>query len=509
MKVGGEVSKGGRNDTLFKLASSLIAKELPADAIRASVHATNTATCNPPLPASEVDALLDSALSRYEPGLSDEAKEATENGGKKGKTPVHIVAANQIISDGFYRIDGAFAIWHPEKNRWIVGDRNVKKRIIEVVKNTTINNRRETIDYLDLAAPEGKWADDNFVAFQNGVLDLNTLELSPMDRTKIFPNVIPHNWNPHACAPVVDETLERIACGDPDIAFALAEVIGMSMYRGHDISQIPLLFGDGANGKSTLINFIWKLVGSENCTTIDMADLTRQFAMNKLCGKLCCVSDDIAADYINTTMASNLKKIATGDYVSAEEKYGRHYELRPYCGIIITTNRVPRMCDASSESMIRRLHPIPLDAKFTKDDPNFNPNLERELSTEEAIERGIVIGITALCSARYNKGLHKFERSSRALREIVLDSDPLGQWLLECDGDIELIGVPITDLYESYREWCKASGCQVMSKSKFGGDLCKREGLESTPVWIAAKGKTVRVYKCAEKRGHQSTAVCA
>lgn len=69
-KLGGKfvlpasIGEGGRNDTLFKFASSLHAKGLPDDVIRDSVHGVNTARCNPPLKQHELASLLASALGK-------------------------------------------------------------------------------------------------------------------------------------------------------------------------------------------------------------------------------------------------------------------------------------------------------------------------------------------------------------------------------------------------------------------------------------------------------------
>lgn len=61
------IGEGARNDTLFRLASSLRAKGLSEPAIKAAVTAENQQRCRPPLSAREID-LLCSSVSRYEPG---------------------------------------------------------------------------------------------------------------------------------------------------------------------------------------------------------------------------------------------------------------------------------------------------------------------------------------------------------------------------------------------------------------------------------------------------------
>ena len=61
------VSKGSRNDTMFRLAASLRAKGLSETAILAAVRAENSRVCVPPLPDAELT-LIASSASRYPAG---------------------------------------------------------------------------------------------------------------------------------------------------------------------------------------------------------------------------------------------------------------------------------------------------------------------------------------------------------------------------------------------------------------------------------------------------------
>ena len=58
------IEDGNRNDTLYKLACSMQARNNGDDAIRAAVEAENKARCKPPLDKDEVDNLLRSALNK-------------------------------------------------------------------------------------------------------------------------------------------------------------------------------------------------------------------------------------------------------------------------------------------------------------------------------------------------------------------------------------------------------------------------------------------------------------
>lgn len=57
-----KVGKGQRNDTMYKLACSLQARNLPDTVIRASMSAANSEMCDPPLSPDELDKIIESAL---------------------------------------------------------------------------------------------------------------------------------------------------------------------------------------------------------------------------------------------------------------------------------------------------------------------------------------------------------------------------------------------------------------------------------------------------------------
>lgn len=61
------IAEGHRNDSLYRLASSLVARGAAESTIRQAIHSENREKCSPPLPDQEVDRIIKSAL-RYESG---------------------------------------------------------------------------------------------------------------------------------------------------------------------------------------------------------------------------------------------------------------------------------------------------------------------------------------------------------------------------------------------------------------------------------------------------------
>ena len=92
-----KVGKGQRNDTMYKLACSLQARNLPDAVIKASMSAANTEMCDPPLSPSELDKIVDSAL-RHEKGtpnqLQTSSVELLTITDKNGNTKIRQCAEN-------------------------------------------------------------------------------------------------------------------------------------------------------------------------------------------------------------------------------------------------------------------------------------------------------------------------------------------------------------------------------------------------------------------------------
>jgi hypothetical protein len=82
------IAEGGRNETLFKRASSMRAAGFEEPAILAAILAENETRCSPPLDPAEVKGIV-SSVCRYAPGLSPEyeAKRA-EAASKRAAAPV-------------------------------------------------------------------------------------------------------------------------------------------------------------------------------------------------------------------------------------------------------------------------------------------------------------------------------------------------------------------------------------------------------------------------------------
>lgn len=386
-------------------------------------------------------------------------------------------------------IDGAISAW--DGDRYSMGREAVESAMIDMKDNIRDSNRREVFKYLSIRAESKEAADKRYIAFRNCVLDVLTMETFPMTPDMLIANVIPHDWNPDAKAPVVDDTLLRIADGDAGVLQNLIEVIGLCMYRGTEFGVCPILVGGGSNGKSTYINMLHRVLGDENCSSLDMGTIGERFQTVPLMGKLANLGDDISNEFVSGGKAAVIKKVVTGDYISAEYKGADTFAFKPYCTLVFSCNEIPRLGD-HSHGMLRRLFPIPFNATFDREDPDFNPNIESDLSEESAAQHAIALGVDGLRACIENDGLSANAGTDRMTARIKLDNDSVALFAAEeCERGVS--GCMIRKLYDGYVEFCHDAGLNDVSRPKFTARMNEIFNVASASQRV--NGKVERVFK--------------
>lgn len=374
------------------------------------------------------------------------------------------------------------------KGNYEYGQNAIYRAILNNRKDARGSYRKEVMDYLHLMAPNKRQADPRFIRFKNGVLDIDTGKLVDNPNNYLILNEIPHNWNPKAKSEIVDSAFQRIAQNDEAVIANLWEMFGLALYRGHDVSRMILLQGSGANGKSTLLDMLRHMLGENNCFSLSVCDLGEKFQLVPAMGKLALIGDDISNDYVNGKACAVMKKFVTGDTVNDQYKGGATFQFKPYATLIYSCNEIPKFADGTY-GFERRIHPIPLLARFTPSNAGFDPNLSERLKEETCMEYALTKAIEALCRCRANMSLTTNVLSKKMAQEIVNDNDSVRAFFdgTKSDGT-SFVGKTNTSVYASYNSWCKDNGIEPLGKSNFSKKLCAHTGLGT----MSSNG--VRIY---------------
>ena len=449
------VPEGGRNDYLFRQGAALRSDESKSDAeIAAYLEALNNVVCRPPLPKHELDKLVASVLALPK-GHSEEVKRR----GRPRKFDHAKVARELIEKRGAAFVDGMPALRDPDGGRYRTGWDAYDAAIIDMLDDCTTTNRKEVKAYVNAKAPRLRQSPWNLIAFENGVLDVETMEFRDWLPSDVIPNVIPHRWNPDAESDVLDHVLERMSCGDVAVMCNLTEFIGVCMMRSVKRCPVfPVLIGEGSNGKSTYIGLLKDVLGDDNISGLQPKDITARFLGAHIVGKTANLGDDIASGYLDDRDCSIIKSVATGDLMFTDVKGGTGFKFEPYCTMVFSCNAFPRLAD-TTPGFMRRFMPIEFNAVFKSTDPDFDPMIGEKLRAEEALEHACVLGVEGLRRVIAQNGPTPNEMAEAVKGDLAREGNTALQWINDEGITAEhIVGMTKEEVHREYAAWAERNG---------------------------------------------------
>lgn len=463
----------GRNQNLFNYILTLQSNDFSVDEARKTIELINAFILPEPLDERELQTVLrDDAFQK--PIFFKGKQFLFDKFAIYLKNNNHIVRINNqlhIYRDGIY----------------VEGQSEIEAAMIEHIPSLNRAKRTEITSYLDILIRKNiKPENANLIAFKNGVYDLDTGELMDFSPDIIITNRINHNFNPQAYSELADRTLDKLACGDTTVRALLEEAIGYCFYRRNELRKSFILTGDKKNGKSTFLAVLKEILGDENTASLDLNELGDRFSSASLFGKLANIGDDIADDFIANPAI--FKKIVSGDWIKGENKGQKEFFFKPYCKLLFSANNIPRIKDKSG-AVLDRLVIVPFDARFSKEDPDFDPYIKYKLIQEEALEYLIQLGIRGLTRVLDNQSFTESEKVRASIDEYKETNNPI---LLFFKEDIKIINEPTSEVYRKYNEFCLANSFTPMSNIEFSKQVKKHYGLEIKSKSI--NGKKYRIF---------------
>lgn len=372
---------------------------------------------------------------------------------------------------------------------YIADEKRIENAMIQHLPRLSRSKRTETLDYLDVMINENsRAADADYVAFRNCIVDLKSGDTMPLSPDFVITNQIPWDYDPSAYCEIVDKTLQKLANGDDAVYCLLEEMIGYTFYRRNELRKSFILLGDKANGKSTFLDMIKNLLGEDNISALDLAELNSRFKTAELFGKLANVGDDISDDFIPDV--SIFKKLVSGDRVSAERKGKDPFEFNSYAKLLFSANEMPRMRDKTG-AVIDRLVIVPFTATFSKDDPDFDPYIKYKLRTPEAMSYLINIGLDGLNRVLQNRCFTLPRSAEQEIEEYEVIANPVLSFFDMLERDT-IIGQSTDTIYQRYCEWAIKAGVSPMGSIQLTRQINKEFFVTTRQTRV--NGEKIRIY---------------
>lgn len=467
----------GRNQGLFNYILTLQSNDFSVEEARETIRIINKFVLKVPLSDDEIETVLrDDAFKK--PVFFMGSTFLFDKFATFLKNNNHIIKINNqlhIYKNGIY----------------ISGLAEIEAEMIQHIPGLNRAKRTEVLAYLDILIRENSKAEDaNLIAFENGlynIVDDSFVEFTP---EHIITNKIRWKYNPEAYSELADKTLNKIACNDPQIRALLEEAIGYCFYRRNELGKAFILTGDKSNGKSTFLSMVQCLLGDENISSLDLKELGDRFKTAEMFGKLANIGDDIGNEFIANPAI--FKKLVTGERVSAERKGQNPFEFNNYSKLLFSANNIPRIKDKTG-AVQRRLTIIPFDARFSADDPDFNPYIKHLLKTDEVMEYLINLGIAGLKRVLLNRKFTGSTKVQKAMDEYEENNNPIIGFFRECeDEEFQIENEPTNVVYKRYQEYCLANSLQPMSNIEFSKQVNRILNMRVENKWL--NGKKHRIF---------------
>jgi putative DNA primase/helicase len=311
---------------------------------------------------------------------------------------------------------------------------------------------------------------------RNGTIDIQKGEFRQHNQEEMITKMADVDYDPKADCPSWKKFICEIMDYREDLLNFLQTAAGWAVTGDTSEQTMFILFGSGANGKSTFLNTIMHILG-------DYATATPTETFIKKTGDQ--ATNDIArlrgTRFVTTTEVEQgrrlseplIKKITGNDEMTARFLYGEYFNFVPTFKIWMATNHKP-VIKGTDHGIWRRIKLIPFTTRIEEE--NQDKHLEDKLREEAS---GILNWLLA--------GTERWKKEKLKAPKVVLtatdeyrgEMDVIGNFLKERCIQQKGVSIRIRELYKAYTDWCSENNEHPVSE-RFLSMRIKEIGFEQS-----------------------------
>lgn len=324
---------------------------------------------------------------------------------------------------------------------------------------------------------------------KNGTVDLRTGELLPHRRDDLLTKCSPVDYDPKAACPVWESFLARVFgsnpvdpadAGDTDLIAFIKRLMGYGLTGSVSEQILPILWGGGSNGKTTLLNVVREIMGKGYAGKAPRGLLMEKHSeshpveLTVLFGARVVIASESKRG--QRMSAELVKDLTGGEAITARYMRENFFEFEPTHKLYLCTNHKPRIPD-SDDGIWRRVILIPFNTKF------WNPaagevgpdHLKRDNTLSDRLKAeypGVLAWMVAGCVEWIKEGLGRPQAVRDETESYRLQEDNVGDFLAECCRISNAAGdATLKAVYARFCAWCSEGSLRAMSKNDFAADL--------------------------------------
>lgn len=320
--------------------------------------------------------------------------------------------------------------------------------------------------------PENLDCDLMLLNCANGTIDLRTGILRTHQRGDFITKLCPTIYTPDAKSDVFTEFLSYIFDGDLSLIEWLQLWFGYCLTGLTTEHLLPVFWGTGANGKSTLLEAILHVMGRDYSMQappnflIQKRGDSHPTEMADLFGRRLVATSETGDG--NKLAEQLVKSLTGGDTIRARRMREDFWQFEPSHKLILVTNHKPKI-SGTDHGMWRRLRLVPFNVTVpdNKQDKQLPAKLRK---AAPAILAWMVKG----CLKWQQHGLIEPEAIVAATKNYRDDEDVTGRFIAGCCITGKAYSVNATALFQAYQKWAESEGETAVSQRRFGEALTEK-----------------------------------
>jgi putative DNA primase/helicase len=342
----------------------------------------------------------------------------------------------------------------------------------------------------------------------NGTIDLRTGELQPHRREDRITQLCPFEYHPDATCPLWDATLEKFfhredPAKQAELIAYWQRICGCALAGAVRDHILPIAYGDGSNGKSTILGTLLNVFGpdyamkAQHDLLISKKQESHPTATARLYGKrLVAVIETDMGHRLNESL---IKELTGGDKICTRRMREDFWEFTPSHTLIMATNYKPHV-RGTDRAIWRRLVLIPFIVTVTEGEA-IKDMPDRLMGEVEGILAWCVRG----CLDWQRHGLTPPSEVLQATRDYRVEQDVFGAFLDECTERDPNFKQKATPLFQRYKQWAESNNEYAMSQKVFGQAMAVHglERMTNNGTWYM--GIRLKLAEREDSVFHQET----
>jgi len=314
----------------------------------------------------------------------------------------------------------------------------IKEETEKLIPNCTSHHRREVINKIKaqtFVELDDFDTDSNLITVENGILNLETLELNPHSPDHLSRVLLPVEYNKPKHDDIEKNLKDTLFWKYLTSSFTVdgkfrqndfdtvLEIIASPIIKRHVDEKAFMFLGGGENGKSVCLAYIQVIIGKNNVSNISLQDIADdKFMRANLVGMSANIFPDLEQNELRHT--GKIKAITSNEGIEVQKKHQQGFTLYPFSKLMFSCNRFPKVFD-QSQGFFRRWLIVKWDRDF-ENDPDRIEYLKEELEQNQD-EKNLVFSCIVGIANKLNKvGKFTYSKDWKTIqKEWNENADPL------------------------------------------------------------------------------------